>query len=89
MLSVVQQAWLECRCVRGNRELAAVALLNGRGWGSLIGHSCIACQSLAVQVLTYRAGWSLSACHKYTQTCSYIVAQPAAGVTSGSYICVK
>lgn len=31
MLSVVQQAWLQCRCVRGNQALVAVVLLNGIG----------------------------------------------------------
>lgn len=75
MLSADRQAWLRCRCVRENQELVAVVLLNGSGWGSLIGHSCIACHSLAVQVLTQRTRWGLSDCQEYTQTWSYTVTQ--------------
>lgn len=83
MLSVDERGWLECRCVREDQELVALAPLNGTGWDGLIGHSCIACHSLTVQVLTYGAGWGPSACHKYTRTCSYTAALPTASVTSG------
>lgn len=89
MLSVVQRAWLQCRCVRGNQELVAVVPLNGIGWGSLI-----ATHALRVTHLPYRS-WhtgldgGLSACYEYTLTCGYTVTQLTPHVTSGSYICVE